>query len=208
MCGINLHIAGPYCGVYPRCRAPLSLYILRSHGIHNHLLCRQWLGCIAIYTLLSLQSLSTPKCWSEAYLKRGHLVLDSWPQDGWGWWRQIDAHLLQVKVPRSFKLLDELERGQKGSVSEWVSFGLERADDITLSNWSCTILGHPGVCLPALVSSPIDGFRESYLLFIGLLRWPVPRYTSSGSVPHSDQHAWGRSSWKCRCHAVITFIHA
>ncbi|GIX61662.1 UBIQUITIN-CONJUGATING ENZYME E2, putative [Babesia caballi] len=50
----------------------------------------------------------------------------------------------EVKVPRSFKLLDELERGQKGSVSEWVSFGLERPDDITLSNWSCTILGYPG----------------------------------------------------------------
>eukprot|EP00371_Babesia_bovis_P002887 XP_001611534.1 hypothetical protein [Babesia bovis T2Bo] len=52
--------------------------------------------------------------------------------------------MIQVKVPRSFKLLDELERGQKGSVSEWVSFGLERPDDITLSNWSCTILGYPG----------------------------------------------------------------
>ncbi|KAK1444835.1 ubiquitin conjugating enzyme like protein [Babesia gibsoni] len=50
----------------------------------------------------------------------------------------------EVKVPRSFKLLDELERGQKGSISEWVSFGLERADDITLSHWSCTILGYPG----------------------------------------------------------------
>ncbi|EKX72029.1 ubiquitin-conjugating enzyme, putative [Theileria equi strain WA] len=50
----------------------------------------------------------------------------------------------EVKVPRSFKLIDELERGQKGLVNEGVSFGLERPDDITLTNWSCTILGYPG----------------------------------------------------------------
>ncbi|XP_954745.1 ubiquitin-conjugating enzyme (MMS homologue), putative [Theileria annulata] len=50
----------------------------------------------------------------------------------------------EVKVPRSFKLIDELERGQKGCVSDGVSFGLERPDDITLTNWSCTILGYPG----------------------------------------------------------------
>ncbi|SPJ08487.1 ubiquitin-conjugating enzyme E2, putative [Plasmodium sp. DRC-Itaito] len=50
----------------------------------------------------------------------------------------------EVIVPRSFRLLDELERGQKGNVSEGVSFGLESADDITLSNWSCTIFGQPG----------------------------------------------------------------
>ncbi|KAK2194718.1 bifunctional DnaJ domain/Ubiquitin-conjugating enzyme-RWD-like/Ubiquitin-conjugating enzyme E2/Chaperone J-domain superfamily [Babesia duncani] len=49
-----------------------------------------------------------------------------------------------IKVPRSFKLLDELERGQKGSVADGVSFGLERADDNSLSMWSCTILGYPG----------------------------------------------------------------
>ncbi|UVC54371.1 hypothetical protein MACJ_003913 [Theileria orientalis] len=50
----------------------------------------------------------------------------------------------EVKIPRSFKLIDELERGQKGFVSDGVSFGLERADDISLTNWSCTILGYPG----------------------------------------------------------------
>eukprot|EP00375_Theileria_parva_P000375 XP_763044.1 ubiquitin-conjugating enzyme [Theileria parva strain Muguga] len=50
----------------------------------------------------------------------------------------------EVRVPRSFKLIDELERGQKGCVSDGVSFGLERPDDITLTNWSCTILGYPG----------------------------------------------------------------
>eukprot|EP00922_Rhytidocystis_sp_ex-Travisia-forbesii_P007058 GHVS01010319.1.p1 GENE.GHVS01010319.1~~GHVS01010319.1.p1 ORF type:complete len:141 (+),score=22.31 GHVS01010319.1:171-593(+) len=49
-----------------------------------------------------------------------------------------------VIVPRSFKLLEELERGQKGDASDGVSFGLENSDDITLSSWACTIFGQPG----------------------------------------------------------------
>lgn len=47
----------------------------------------------------------------------------------------------QIKVPRSFRLLDELEKGQKGHVAEGVSYGLEEADDISLTTWSCTIFG-------------------------------------------------------------------
>eukprot|EP01053_Blabericola_migrator_P010988 Blabericola_migrator_1__10987@NODE_636_length_7124_cov_153_319683_g467_i0_p7_GENE_NODE_636_length_7124_cov_153_319683_g467_i0NODE_636_length_7124_cov_153_319683_g467_i0_p7_ORF_typecomplete_len140_score17_11UQ_con/PF00179_26/2_5e21RWD/PF05773_22/0_14_NODE_636_length_7124_cov_153_319683_g467_i064166835 len=50
----------------------------------------------------------------------------------------------QVQVPRSFKLLDELEKGEKGATLEGCSWGLTRADDITLTEWSCTIFGPPG----------------------------------------------------------------
>ncbi|CXH99999.1 ubiquitin-conjugating enzyme E2, putative [Plasmodium berghei] len=68
----------------------------------------------------------------------------------------------EVIVPRSFRLLDELEKGQKGNVSEGVSFGLESADDITLSNWSCTIFGQPGTVFENRIYSLTVFCGENY----------------------------------------------
>ncbi|RLV87858.1 Ubiquitin-conjugating enzyme variant MMS2 [Meyerozyma sp. JA9] len=47
------------------------------------------------------------------------------------------------KIPRNFKLLEELEKGEKGLGAESISYGLSSQDDITMTNWNGTILGPP-----------------------------------------------------------------
>lgn len=45
--------------------------------------------------------------------------------------------------PRSFRLLEELEKGEKGLGSESCSLGLADSDDIDMKLWNGTILGPP-----------------------------------------------------------------
>lgn len=46
-----------------------------------------------------------------------------------------------AKIPRNFKLLEELEKGEKGLGDENVSYGLVNQDDIMMNQWQGTIIG-------------------------------------------------------------------
>lgn len=48
-------------------------------------------------------------------------------------------------MPRNFKLLAELEAGEKGLGDPTISLGLANPDDILLTDWNGSIFGPPGV---------------------------------------------------------------
>lgn len=56
---------------------------------------------------------------------------------------QHSSNPFSTYSPRSFRLLEELEKGEKGRGAESCSLGLADSDDIEMKYWNGTILGPP-----------------------------------------------------------------
>jgi len=58
-----------------------------------------------------------------------------------------------IIIPRNFKLLDELEKAEKGNTDMTISYGLADSADISLTHWQCTILAPPASALDGRIVS-------------------------------------------------------
>lgn len=89
-----------------------------------------------------------------------------------------------VVVPRNFKLLEELERSEKGHGEMSISFGLADPGDTFLTDWNGGILGPVGV---SRIMSAREGDAEWNVERISKRMTALPRrsfHSQSTSLSH------------------------
>lgn len=94
-------------------------------------------------------------------------------------------------VPRTFRLLDELERGEKGGFGDGaISYGLADPSDTSLTDWNATIIGPPFVsCYHTynVQCIEVDGPRVSDLFVADQMRAHLSKRSATGSFHQSRQ---------------------
>jgi hypothetical protein len=109
-----------------------------------------------------------------------------------------------VIIPRNFKLLEELERSEKGHGDMCISFGLVDSGDTFLTEWNGGILGPPGVSF-CIATRFLRGHSYKFFLIAHLVSFihspcPLPfcfTATTCNTHDHYNRHNLPTASMKC-----------